>query len=275
MIDTDDKNPSQLIYHAVPGAGFLLAGLLALIVLFFRMKQCPPDQTLQGSRNPCRDKKLLGPYGLLVMALAAGGCFWLGTDYGNFFHQVLFMCYFMAALVAFLESRERVASGWTQPAIALASFLIGFLWTSHGLHKTGMINSRVHVYAGLIDLSTAAAFAYSSIQDSFIAQVAGWALIMLQGVWMFYIGLFFCCIDINHHLVEAHLVFAVLAVTVMIILVIAAADFPKVRNTHQGEEGGDYRVVSSSTLEESEAPYLHGNVKHRATPRSVMDVALS
>ena len=113
-------------------------------------------------------------------------------------------------------------------------------------------DGALHIYLSYINGANAATVAYSMrYTDSVIAFLAGWALLLLQGVWIFVAGLYECCIDLKMHDVATYLALQCLAIFLGIVLTIGHFG-PELSEQDKAQFRGNYvSVLPSSTATDS------------------------
>jgi hypothetical protein len=253
MLDKDwDKVPG----HIAPATIFIAYGTFALIKTLQLTKQLPPGRTFTEVHIPFQDTDTIRRIGLSVMTLTAAGVLYHslgeGIDTSIRLHMVLYAGFFMVGLIAVLESKQRLMPDSARMALAVSLFLASCVWSAHGYHMHNQVGQNIHVYLGYLNLADAIAFSYSVMRtDSIVAHIMSWALMVLQGIWLYVIALYLCCIELTEQNVEANLCFITILLTIVIAVVIAAADLPQVRDSwskqsssNVGSQGGQYEVLT-------------------------------
>ncbi|CAB9516774.1 expressed unknown protein [Seminavis robusta] len=264
-----EKSWEKFPGHILPATVFSAFGLYALVKTLQMTKRLPPGRSFTEVHLPLQDKGIIRCIGIWVMLLTvAGGVYHSlgeGIDMSIRLHMILYSCFFMVGLVAYLESQERLAPDSGRTALALALCLCCFIWRAHGMSMPHGTDQSVHIYLGYINLADGIAFGYSVMRtDSIVAHISSWALMLLQGLWLYFIAFYLCCFELNPHMVEAHLVSMVVAMTILIALVIASADLPQVKGQWaklQLQDGrGEYEVLTKS-FHRHESHILHGDTE--------------
>ena len=158
--------------------------------------------------------------GILIEGI--GG--WLHSR--NFFlqlsHEVLYFGFFAVALTAIYESKGKLPPDTVRVAAVLAFLGSYLMWYSHGQMKELMVDKELHILLAYINLANAAIMAYSiRFNDSTVAYVAGYALIMIQAIWLLLAGLYECRIELNMHDIAAYLSGLMVLMFVVIVSVYA------------------------------------------------------
>jgi hypothetical protein len=101
-------------------------------------------------------------------------------------HECLYALYFLAGTCALLESRALLPPDSSRCGVVTA--LVGeyILWHEHALMKTNMIDQRIHIILANLSLLNASVMAWSVYRgsESVVAYVVGFALLVLQGLWL-------------------------------------------------------------------------------------------
>ena len=107
-------------------------------------------------------------------------------------------------------------------------------------------DGALHIYLSYINGANAATVAYSMrYTDSVIAFLAGWALLVLQGLWIFLSGLYECCIDLHMHDIAAYLALVCLFIFLTIVLV-AVLYGPALSDQDAAHYRGNFIVLASN-----------------------------
>lgn len=245
-----DKFPG----HVMPATLYVGFGVYALLKTLQLAKELPPGRTLTETYIPFRDLSVVRNVGVAIMVFTILGALYHaageGIDASIRLHMTLYSSFFMVGLVAFLESKKRLMPDSGRASLALCLLLNSFIWRSHGMMMAATVNQNVHIYLGYICLADALVFGYSVMQkDSIIAHIVGWALMILQGLWLYFIAFYLCCIEVSPHMVEANLCGLTILLTIIIVLVVAFADLPHVRESHDNfssprDGRGEYEVLA-------------------------------
>lgn len=155
---------------------------------------------------------------LLMICTTLGGLVEVGggiKDGLGFFHQLaheaLYLSVFFTGVVCVLEGNKLLFENAHRYALTLTFLLQYILWNEHALMKINPSDARVHMLQANVNFVAFVMFSYSVYKPkSIFAYVASWAVMTLNGMWMFTAGLTTCCIDIMTHTVGAVLVLEVL-----------------------------------------------------------------
>jgi len=219
----------NFIGHALPasfffgfGCFFLLLTLKRCRCLDMKRKKNNDDAMTFSFANvylPEHNHKLLLRSGILLMICTTlGGLVEVGggiKDGLGFFHQLaheaLYLSVFFTGAVCVLEGNKLLFENAHRYALTLTFLLQYILWNEHALMKVDPSDARVHMLQAHINFVTFIMFGYSVYSPkSIFAYVASWAVMTLNGMWMFTAGLTTCCVEIMTHTVGAVLVLEVL-----------------------------------------------------------------
>ncbi|CAB9516606.1 expressed unknown protein [Seminavis robusta] len=263
-----DKSWEKFPGHLAPATIFTAFGLYALFKTLQMTKRLPPGRTFTDVHLPLQDKGIIRSIGIWVMVLTVAGAIYHslgeGIDTSIRLHMALYSCFFMVGLIAYLESKEFLSPDSGRTALALALCLAFFVWRAHGMSMASSLDQSVHVYLGHINLADGLAFGYSVMQtDSIIAHISSWALLVLQGFWLYLIAFYLCCFELDELMIEAHLVIMVVALVIVIAVVIASADLPQVKanwSKLQLQDGrGEYHVLTKSSAQVEAHDVVHAD----------------
>jgi hypothetical protein len=153
-----------------------------------------------------------------------GGYFF--CDHRPFFyliHQTLYLGFFLAGVVLWLESKGRLPRDSGRSAVAMAFALGSILWYDHSMAKQDEVDRKIHSLLALLNAADAFSLAYS-IQNPtcMLAYLASFALLICQALWMYTVGLHSCCLEYAADRVIAYFGLQVLAVFGMVVVVAAA-----------------------------------------------------
>mmetsp|Transcript_54372 Transcript_54372/g.80660 ORF Transcript_54372/g.80660 Transcript_54372/m.80660 type:complete len:270 (-) Transcript_54372:173-982(-) len=254
--------------HALPAMSFVGIGGFMLALTLKRCRDLSTSyNNVDGSEspsfcdvhNPERNSQILHGLGIIIMSLTtfgmiveAGGSLKDGFGFSHqLAHQALYLCFFFVGAVACLEARKLVIPDTSRVVLSFVFLLQYVLWNEHGRMKDDPSDARVHLLQAHINLAAALAFGYSTYcPKSLLAYVAGWSLMLLNGLWMFTAGLTLYCIDIMTHTVGAALVLEALFVAAMLILGAVYLSW------HQENDGDGKTSVSFSKAGEDETAEL-------------------
>jgi len=251
--------------HALPASFFLGFGVFFLVLTYKRCRDLAVSTgggttgTTSTSRStnhvatfcdrhvPERSITLLRRVGILLLIVTTLGGIYeaMGAYYDpnpniGIFHQLaheaLYLCFFFVGAVALLESRGLLMADSSRIALSVAFGLQYVLWNEHGLMKTDMSDRRVHLLQAQVNLVAAASFGYSVYNPrSLLAYLAGWAVMVLNALWMLTAGLTVCCVDLMAHTVGAALALETLLVAAVVVAAAACCPYPG--GGHGGGEG--------------------------------------
>ena len=190
---------------------------------------------------PEHNHKLLLRSGILLMICTTlGGLVEAGggvKDGLGFFHQLaheaLYLSVFFTGAVCVLEGNKLLFQNAHRYALTLTFLLQYILWNEHALMKIEPSDARVHMLQAHINFVAFLMFGYSVYKPkSIFAYVASWAVMTLNGMWMFTAGLTTCCVDLMTHTVGAVLVLEVLLIVSVCTLCTACFLDPPVSYNH-------------------------------------------
>lgn len=174
--------------HFIPAAFFIGFGLFLLGLAMRRAvvngKVAVPEdnpRVLSGIGHTLSICTLLG---FLVEAI--GGYLAKDDLWFQSAHETLYALFFFAGICAVLESRGRLPPDSSRAGVATALLGEYILWHEHALMKTNMVDQRIHIILANLSLSNCAIIAWSVYRgaESMIAYVLGYALLVLQGLWL-------------------------------------------------------------------------------------------
>jgi len=220
----------NFIGHALPASFFFGFGCFFLLLALKRcryldMKRKKNEDEVAFSLSfadvylPEHNHKLLLRSGILLMICTTlGGLVEAGggvKDGLGLFHQLaheaLYLSVFFTGAVCVLEGNKLLFENAHRYALTLTFLLQYILWNEHALMKIEPADARVHMLQAHINFVAFVTFGYSVYSPkSIFAYVASWAVMTLNGMWMFTAGLTTCCVDIMTHTVGAILVLEVL-----------------------------------------------------------------
>jgi hypothetical protein len=241
--------------HMAPATAFTFLGSYALLRSFRLYKELPLGRTFAQTHIPYRNLPVVRNVGLFAMTVTTAGAIYHslgeGIDTSILVHMTLYACFFMTGLAAFLESQKRLVPDSGRAALALSYFLTGFVWRAHGMMNMVPVTRNVHVYMGHLCFVSGAVTTYSVIRnDSILAHIICWGCMVLQGLWLYVIAFYLCCIELDESIVEACLCLVVIFVAIVIFLVIGCSNLPQVRGSHSTggtvvmDGRGDYEVLA-------------------------------
>ncbi|KAL9188198.1 hypothetical protein ACHAXT_006576 [Thalassiosira profunda] len=193
---------------------------------------------------------------LMICSLVGGAYETMGgitRDLGFFHafaHQALYLSFLFVGAVGCLEGKKIIFMGAHRYALTF-SFLLQFvLWHEHAIMKEEPADVRVHMLQAYVNFAAFVIFAYATYDPkSVFAYVGGWAVIVLNGMWMFTAGLNACCVEMLAHAVGAALVLEALFVASMIVLCMACFLDPSPSNQRSNVEMKQYSVVQTDIEE--------------------------
>jgi hypothetical protein len=245
--------------HAIPGLGFAGLGLGLLLLALWRSRHVPRGTTFAHHHIPEQDPVFLCWLGrICIMGTSIGMMYeivdsdWPEFDSTALTHCALYSSYFILGICASLESQQRLPLDTHRGALVLACILQALIWQAHGSMKKLPADGALHIYLGYINGANAAVVAYSMrFTDSVMAYLAGWALLVLQGVWIFTASLYECCMDLHYHDVATILALLCLAIFLGIILAVVycgpeLSDQDVVHNKYDTARRGNFSVLVSS-----------------------------
>jgi len=255
-----EKSWEKFPGHIAPALIFSCFGGYALLKTLSLTKELPAGRTFAEVHIPFRNKRIIRNIGTSCSLLTFSGMLYHaagdGIDMSLKVHMIIYFCFLFAGLTAVLESYERLPPDSARTSCSLALLMSGFVWNSHGSAMMEPVNRNVHLYLGYINVANGLAFAYSIMQPSSIrAHIISWALFVVQGIWLFYIAFYLCCVELDEFMVEAHLALITVVVAFVIMVVIGASNLDNVRQSHrQGlllEDGrGHYEIVTKTDAQE-------------------------
>jgi Family of unknown function (DUF716) len=148
---------------------------------------------------------------------------WLSQNaFQNLTHQTLYFSYLLVGICAFLESKRKLPLDSHRGMAVVALITSALMWHSHGTMKALMTDQTIHILLCYINLANAAVVTYSMrFNDSAIAHIGAYALLVLQGTWLYTAGIYECCIDLPMHDIATYLAIQCLLLTGAIILAVA------------------------------------------------------
>jgi hypothetical protein len=251
--------------HFIPGLCYSVLGSGLLLLALYRSRQLGPHSSFADAHIPENDPWFLQWFGLANIAGPVVGTIYeiLDSDPGfdpvAFTHSSLYLGYFIMGICALYESKGRLPLDTHRAALVLACVVQALLWQAHGSMKKLPADGALHILLGYLNWATAAVIAYSMrYPDSVIAYLAGWAGLLVQGLWIILSGLYECCIDLSMHMVSACL--AMLCLLVFLIIVVVTVHFgPSLPDQDIAKYRGKYTVLGgkgsqsdSLTLEDEE-----------------------
>jgi hypothetical protein len=185
--------------HYLPSSFFLAFSLFYLALSFRRSLAAPLRSYL-----PESNQSLLRIFGGLIAFFATLGlvmeglnCVLVcGSSYGSFFaklthqslHEVLYLSFGLTGLAAHLEGRGLLPPSSHRVLLLLALFVESQLWAAHASMQSGS-EAHQHELLSTCCLATAAVTSLTlALPGDALAHVAVWALLALQGLWLFSIG---------------------------------------------------------------------------------------
>lgn len=249
-----EKSWDKVPGHLMPATAFICVGSFALVRSLQLAKELPPGKSFTQTHIPYRNLDVVRNIGMAVMAVTTVGAIYHslgeGIDTSIRLHMTLYAGFFMVGLVTYLESQGRLMPDSGRASLALAYLLNGIVWQAHGAMMAVPVNQTVHLYESYINMASAVTMAYSVMRkDSILAHIISWALMVLQGFWLYFISVYLCCINVEEGMVEADLCMIVLAMTICIVLAIAYSDLPQLRESHVASDSlmdgrGEYEVLA-------------------------------
>lgn len=244
--------------HFIPGVCYAGLGTGLLLWALYNSRRLPPGKSFAEMHIPESDPWFLRWFGILNMAGSTVGAIYEiidkdpGFDHVAFTHCTLYFSYFLMGICALYESKGRLPLDTHRAALAIACVAQSLVWHAHGSMKKMPADGALHILLGYLNLANGATVAYSiRCQDSVIAFLGGWALLVVQGFWIILSGLYECCIDLKMHDVATYL--SLLCLIVFLVVVLGVAHFgPPLSDQDLAKYRGNFSVVSSNTADEEE-----------------------
>lgn len=241
--------------HAIPGVCFAALGAGLLLVALWRSRQLLLRSSTGGFAEqhiPESDPVFLKWFGYVFMGATTVGTLYemadkdAGYDSVALTHCTMYASYFIIGICALFESKGRLPLDTHRAALVVACTLQSLIWYAHGSMKQLPADGALHIYLSYINGANAAVVAYSMrYTDSVIAFLAGWALILLQGLWIFLSGLYECCIDLHMHDIAAYLALICLFILLTIVLVVVQYG-PALSDQDAAKYRGNFSVLASN-----------------------------
>ena len=125
-------------------------------------------------------------------------------------------------LSAWLEAKGKVPLDSHRGVAVVALLTSAIMWHTHGTMKLLMTDQLMHILLSYVNLANAAVVAYSMrFTDSAIAFIAGYALLVLQGMWLWTAAFYECCYDLPMHEIATYLSVQTLILTFCILIAVA------------------------------------------------------
>jgi hypothetical protein len=238
--------------HAIPGIGFAGLGLGLLLLALFRSRHLPAGKSFSQVHIPESDPLFLRWFGTVcAMGTLVGMVYEIadsdrpGFDSTAFTHCALYLSYFIIGICAIYESKGRLPVDTHRAALVLACVLQALIWNTHGTMKKLPADGALHILLGYINWATAISVAYSMrYTDSVLAYLTGFALLFLQGLWIFLAGLYECCIDLHYH--DVATILALLCLLIFLGIALVAGHWgPKPSDQDIARYRGNFSILSS------------------------------
>jgi len=187
-VSSEDKSLSGAFAgHIIPASFFLCFGVYLLGLTMHR--------AVRGTvMIPERNERVLFLIGTALMVCttcgligeAVGGFLVMGNPFFQSAHETLYFLFFFAGICTLLESYKALPPDSSRCGVAVALLGEYILWHEHALMKSNMVDQRIHTILANISLSNCAIIAWSVHQGSrsILAYVLGFALFVLQGLWL-------------------------------------------------------------------------------------------
>jgi hypothetical protein len=148
---------------------------------------------------------------------------WLDHNtFANLTHQTLYFSYLLVGISAYMESKGKLPWDSHRGVAVVALITSALMWHAHGTMKLLMTDQLIHILLSYINLANALVVAYSMrFNDSAIAHIGGYALLVLQGMWLYTAGIYECCIDLPMHDIATYLAVQCLTLTGGIMMAVA------------------------------------------------------
>jgi len=209
---------------------FAFFGGVQLLVALQRCRNLPPGKSFAELHIPERNPVFLKTMSYVVMIATSvgivfegmGGLLYMGNFFTQLAHITLYFSYFIVGVCGYFESQGRLAPDTHRAAFVMA-LIAGFLmWYSHGTMKKLLADQSVHELLGYVNLVNAGVVAYSMrYTDSVFAFLGGFAMLVLQSIWLITAGFYECCYDLPAHEIATYLALQSLIVFLIIALVVA------------------------------------------------------
>ncbi|CAB9497563.1 expressed unknown protein [Seminavis robusta] len=176
-------------------------------------------------------------------------------------------CFFCVGVVSLLEAQRKLPPDSYRQYLALALFLSFATLHDHAVEKHVKTIVKFHLYVAYIHLANAMVLAYSAKHpENIVAYIAGWALLLIQGLWLYLIGFYFCCVDVKSFRIGSYSSLLVLLVTLTITVSVALWGQPnRTGTTHKDRRNdNDVRGVSQWNPNGDVGPYTRVNLKWAA-----------
>ena len=248
-----------LVGHIVPGAPFLVAGLIML--LWSIRQNLKPGQTFVDKFSQFR---LFPRLALTVMGASA---FAFSTEtismlvqsgYYPWDHLVFACSFFIVGITMKWEHQGRLPVDTYRSSLVVSLVLQAFMMWGHAAHKPSPQDILFHSIWGYIDQAAVVVIALSVRNpESAVLWVTGWALLLLQGIWVITIGFYQCCFDIEHHNISMLLSLECLIILLSILAAVAYCGPERAQNTSSRRE---FELLTESADDEDELEEEKGNV---------------
>ena len=254
--------------HAIPGVCFAGLGMFLLLVALYRARRLPPHKSFVEMHVPENDPFFLLWFGRMNLVGTTVGMLYEildkdpGFDAVALTHCTLYASYFIMGLCAIYESRGKLPVDTHRAAFVLACIVQAIIWYAHGTMKQLAADAALHIYLSYLNWIHAAVVAYSMrYTDSLIAFLTGWALLVLQGIWIFISGLYECCIDLQMHDVAGLLAILTLLIFLSIVLVFVHYG-PALSDQDTAHYRGKFTALDTQEDDDHDTDNEHNNGIH-------------
>jgi len=226
--------------HFIPGLCFAALGLGLLLLALWRFRQLTWRNRTDNNQYqrkyqeefatlhiPEKDPWFLKWFGILCTTGTTVGSLYEiwdkdpGYDPVALTHCTLYVSYFIIGICSLYESVGRLPLDTHRVALVVACIVQSGIWYAHGTMKQLPEDGTLHILLSFINVATAAVAAYSiRYTDSVVAFLSGWALLLLQGIWIVLSGMYECCIDLHAH--DIATILALLCLTILLGIVLVA-----------------------------------------------------
>ena len=227
----------NFVGHAVPGTVFLVVGVVLLLQSLRRARTLQPGQSFCETFVPEKDFNFLRTGAIVVIVLCScgilleglGACidpdpdlpgFGQGCFFYQFAHEVLYLIYGCAGVVALIEIRGLVPLDTWRAMLSISTLMGYLLWQGHAMMKTDMTDRSVHMLMANLTLAQAATIAFSVYNPrSFFAFIVSQGMFVMKAAWLFTAGVNAEFIVIDPHRVGPLFAFECVLVAMIIIVV--------------------------------------------------------
>jgi len=171
-------------------------------------------------------------------------------------HEVMYASYLFVGAVCYLEAKKRLLPNASRQALSFTFLTQAIMWNEHAMMKTDMSEVRSHMLMAYVSFAAFVTFAYSAYNPkSLFAHVTGFALIILNGMWLLSAGMGKWCIDaglcteslVMHHYAPMIVLEALSLATVIITCTVCFLDMESYSHNEEEKDTTEYSTLSVGT----------------------------